>query len=50
MNSKKLAEIQLKLAINRLSAPLFDTPLFTKNLEAAYVKMFEQSQADLIKQ
>jgi len=50
MNSKKLAEIKLKLAINRLSAPLFDTPLFTKNLEAAYVKMFEQSQADLIKQ
>jgi predicted O-linked N-acetylglucosamine transferase (SPINDLY family) len=44
---QKLADIQLKLANNRLIAPLFDTPLFTKNLEAAYIKMFERYQADL---
>lgn len=31
-----LAEIRQKLARNRLSTPLFDTALFTKNLEAAY--------------
>ena len=44
---KKLADIKLKLARNRLTTPLFDTPLFTKNLEAAYIKMMERYQADL---
>jgi len=47
MNPKKLAEIKLKLANNRLTTPLFDTPLFTKNLEAAYIKMYERYQNDL---
>ena len=47
MNPQKLTDIKLKLAKNRLAAPLFDTPLFTKNLEAAYIKMIEQYQADL---
>jgi predicted O-linked N-acetylglucosamine transferase (SPINDLY family) len=47
MNPKKLADVKLKLAKNRLTTPLFDTPLFTKNLEAAYTKMYEQYQADL---
>jgi len=47
MNPKKLADIKLKLANNRLTAPLFDTPLFTKNLECAYIKMYERYQADL---
>lgn len=47
MNPQKLTDIKLKLAKNRLTAPLFDTPLFTKNLEAAYIKMIEQYQADL---
>jgi predicted O-linked N-acetylglucosamine transferase (SPINDLY family) len=41
-NPQKLAEIKKKLAENRLTAPLFDTPLFTKNLEAAYIKMHER--------
>jgi protein O-GlcNAc transferase len=44
MNSKKLADIKLKLANNRLTTPLFDTPLFTKNIEAAYIKMYEETQ------
>jgi protein O-GlcNAc transferase len=44
LNTKKLADIKLKLAKNRLSAPLFDTPLFTKNLEAAYIQMHERNQ------
>jgi predicted O-linked N-acetylglucosamine transferase (SPINDLY family) len=47
MNPQKLADIKLKLADNRLSSPLFDTPLFTKNLEAAYIKMYERYQDDL---
>ena len=47
MNPQKLADIKLKLASNRLTMPLFDTPLFTKNLEAAYIKMYERYHADL---
>ena len=47
MNPPKLEDIKAKLAKNRLTAPLFDTPLFTKNLEAAYIKMYERYQADL---
>ncbi|QWD93031.1 tetratricopeptide repeat protein [Polynucleobacter asymbioticus] len=46
-NPQKLLDIKNKLAVNRLSAPLFDTPLFAKNLEAAYIKMYERYQADL---
>ena len=47
MNPKKLIEINLKLAHNRLATPLFDTPLFAQNLEAAYLRMYEIYQADL---
>jgi protein O-GlcNAc transferase len=43
----KLAAIKQKLARNRLTTPLFDTKLFTKHLEAAYVAMYERFQADL---
>jgi len=46
-NPHKLADIKLKLAKNRLTTPLFDTPLFTKNLESAYIKMYERYQDDL---
>jgi predicted O-linked N-acetylglucosamine transferase (SPINDLY family) len=47
MNPQKLADIKLKLAHTRLTTPLFDTPLFTKNLESAYTKMYERYQNDL---
>ena len=47
MNPQKLRDIKLKLARNRLTTPLFDTPLFTKNLETIYIKMMERYQADL---
>jgi protein O-GlcNAc transferase len=47
MNPQKLTDIKLKLARNRLTTPLFDTPLFTKNLEAAYIKMYERYRSDL---
>lgn len=46
-NPKKLADIKLKLSNNRLSTPLFDTPLFAKSIETAYIKMYERFQADL---
>jgi predicted O-linked N-acetylglucosamine transferase (SPINDLY family) len=47
INPNRLADIKLKLAHQRLTAPLFDTPLFTKNLEKAYTKMYERFKADL---
>ena len=46
-NPHKLADIKYKLANNRLTTPLFDTPLFTKNLETAYIKIYERYQNDL---
>jgi predicted O-linked N-acetylglucosamine transferase (SPINDLY family) len=44
---QKLEDIKLKLANNRLTTPLFDTPLFTKNLETAYIEMHERCQIGL---
>jgi predicted O-linked N-acetylglucosamine transferase (SPINDLY family) len=41
-NPKKLKAIKDKLAANLSTAPLYDTPLFTKNLETAYTKMYER--------
>jgi predicted O-linked N-acetylglucosamine transferase (SPINDLY family) len=41
-NPEKLARIKQKLADNRLTAPLFDTKLFTKHIEAAYSSMYER--------
>lgn len=46
-NPEKLTAIQLKLANNRMTTPLFDTPLFTKHLESAYIKMHERYHDDL---
>jgi predicted O-linked N-acetylglucosamine transferase (SPINDLY family) len=47
LNPDKLTAIKQKLANNRLTTPLFDTPLFTKHLEAAYTKIMERYWADL---
>jgi len=47
MKPKKLADIKLKLANNRLTTPLFNSTLFTKHLEAAYTKMYERYQNDM---
>lgn len=44
---RKLAAIRGKLQRERLTAPLFDTPLFTRHLEAAYVAMWERYEAGL---
>jgi predicted O-linked N-acetylglucosamine transferase (SPINDLY family) len=47
LNPNKLTNIKNKLANNRFTTPLFDTPLFTQNLEAAYSEMYERYQTDL---
>ena len=46
-HNHKLEIIKQALALNRLTTPLFDSPRFTKNLEAAYIKMYERYQLDL---
>ena len=46
-NPQKLAAIKQKLFNNRLTTALFDTPLFAKNIETAYTKIYERYQADL---
>jgi predicted O-linked N-acetylglucosamine transferase (SPINDLY family) len=46
-NPQKLGTIKRKLSQNRQSTRLFDTAAFTKNIETAYTKMYEQYQADL---
>ncbi len=47
-NPPKLEDIKLRLDHNRLTTPLFDAPLFTKNIEAAYIQMYERYRADLV--
>ncbi|HTS39640.1 MAG TPA: tetratricopeptide repeat protein [Xanthobacteraceae bacterium] len=46
-NPDKLLLIRNKLAQNRLSAPLFNTPLFTRHIEKALESMYERYQAKL---
>ena len=46
-NPIKLKSIKDKLENNRLTTPLFDTALFTKHIETAYSKIYEQYQDDL---
>jgi predicted O-linked N-acetylglucosamine transferase (SPINDLY family) len=47
MNPQKLLDIKFKLANTRLSTPLFDTPLFTKHVESAYIQMYDVYKANL---
>jgi len=46
-NPEKLKDIKYKLERNRLTTALFDTPRFTKHIQAAYRQMYETYQADL---
>jgi len=39
-----LAAIKARLAANRLTHPLFDTPRLCRNLEAVYIDMWERQQ------
>ena len=46
-NPERLKALKEKLAHQRLTTPLFDTPQFTKDLEQAYLQMVQRYQADL---
>ena len=46
-NPEKLGLIKQKLVKNRLSTPLFDTPLFAKYIESAYRQMYERHHLGL---
>ena len=39
-----LGALKRRLASNRLTAPLFDTPRYTRHIETAYVTMWERCQ------
>jgi FkbM family methyltransferase len=41
---KRLARLRRRLAANRLTAPLFDSDRFARNIEAAYDRMWEERQ------
>jgi len=47
INPQKLSDIKLRLIKSLISAPLFNTPRFTKNLETAYQKIYEMYQAGM---
>lgn len=44
-NPTELAALRARLAETRVSAPLFDTPRFTRRLEAAYRAMWDRHRA-----
>ena len=46
-NPEKLKIIKDKLVNNLSTAPLYNTPLFTKNLESAYTEMYERHHKGL---
>jgi len=46
-NPDRLSRIRRKLERNRLTAPLFDTKLFTRHMEDAYTQIYERYRADL---
>jgi predicted O-linked N-acetylglucosamine transferase (SPINDLY family) len=46
-NPQRLTQIRTKLRDNRLTSPLFDTPRFARNLEAAYTAIQSRYQAGL---
>ncbi|MDD4915097.1 MAG: tetratricopeptide repeat protein [Methylococcales bacterium] len=43
----KLAAIKARLAANRLTAPLFDTPRLTRQIESVFERMYARNQAGL---
>jgi predicted O-linked N-acetylglucosamine transferase (SPINDLY family) len=43
----RLAALKERLERNRMTQPLFDTPLYTRHLEQAYRQMYERCQAGL---
>ena len=47
MDPEKLKIIKSKLANNLAKAPLYDTPMFTRHIESAYLKMYDKYQKGL---
>ncbi|MBT8519245.1 tetratricopeptide repeat protein [Polynucleobacter paneuropaeus] len=47
-NPQKIAQIKQKLLDRRLTSPLFDTPVFTRQIEMAYTQMMERYWSDLM--
>jgi predicted O-linked N-acetylglucosamine transferase (SPINDLY family) len=47
LHPEKLIAIKEKLANNLPTAPLYNTPLFTKHLESAYLSMYDRYQKGL---
>ena len=47
LNPQRLAGIRTRIQDNRLTCPLFDTPRFARNLEAAYTVIHDRYQAGL---
>ena len=47
LNSDKFKIIKDKLSDNLLTSELYNTPLFTKNIESAYMQMYERYQNEL---
>ena len=46
-NPDKIKKINAKLSNNLLTSQLYDTKKFTKNIESAYIKIYERSQDGL---
>jgi predicted O-linked N-acetylglucosamine transferase (SPINDLY family) len=46
-DATKIAALRQRLAENRLTQPLFDTALFTRHLEAAYLAMAQRQRAGM---
>ena len=46
-NRNKLEEIKSKLEKNKLTKSLFNTKLYAKNIETAYMKMYHRYLNDL---
>jgi predicted O-linked N-acetylglucosamine transferase (SPINDLY family) len=45
LNPRRLIDIRAKIQHNRLTSPLFDTPRFARNLEAAYTAIHDRYHA-----
>jgi protein O-GlcNAc transferase len=43
-NPTRLADVKARLAQNRATTPLFDTPAFCRNLESIYIAMWRKAQ------
>ena len=43
----RLAEVKQRLARNRLTAPLFDSRAFVRNIESAYLNIYERHRAGM---